>query len=49
MNWAGVPIAGTLDARALAEGGDVIRLDERILLVGLGYRTNEAGAASVLC
>jgi len=41
---AGVPIAGRLDAPALAEGGDLIRLDERTLLVGLGYRTNQAGA-----
>ena len=40
----GVPIAGRLEGPALAEGGDVIRLDERTLLVGLGYRTNQAGA-----
>jgi dimethylargininase len=44
---AGVPVAGRLAAPALAEGGDVIRLDERTLLVGLGYRTNEAGAAEL--
>jgi dimethylargininase len=44
---AGVPIAGRLDGPALAEGGDIIRLDERTLLVGLGYRTNEAGAADL--
>jgi N-dimethylarginine dimethylaminohydrolase len=31
----------------LAEGGDVIRLDERTLLVGLGYRTSAAGAAEL--
>jgi dimethylargininase len=41
---AGVPVAGRLAEPALAEGGDVIRLDERTLLVGLGYRTNKAGA-----
>jgi len=41
---AGVPIAGRLNEPALAEGGDLIRLDERTLLVGLGYRTNQAGA-----
>jgi dimethylargininase len=40
----GVPVAGRLDEPALAEGGDLIRLDERTLLVGLGYRTNQAGA-----
>jgi dimethylargininase len=41
---AGVPIAGQLEEPALAEGGDLIRLDDRTLLVGLGYRTNRAGA-----
>jgi dimethylargininase len=41
---AGVPIAGRLGEPCLAEGGDLIRLDERTLLVGLGYRTNQPGA-----
>lgn len=41
---AGVPVAAALEAPALAEGGDTMWLDERTLLVGLGYRTNEAGA-----
>ncbi len=40
---AGVPIAGRLQAPALAEGGDTVWLDERTLLVGRGYRTNAAG------
>ena len=40
---AGVAIAGRLEAPALAEGGDTIWLDERTLLVGVGYRTNTAG------
>ena len=44
LTRAGVPIAGRLEEPALAEGGDLIRLDERTLLVGLGYRTNRAGA-----
>jgi dimethylargininase len=44
LERAGVPIAGHLDEPALAEGGDLVRLDERTLLVGLGYRTNQAGA-----
>jgi N-dimethylarginine dimethylaminohydrolase len=39
-----VPVAARLDEPARAEGGDLIRLDERTLLVGLGYRTNQAGA-----
>jgi dimethylargininase len=40
---AGVPILGRLDAPACAEGGDTIWLDERTLLVGRTYRTNDAG------
>jgi N-dimethylarginine dimethylaminohydrolase len=38
---AGVPIAGELTAPSIAEGGDTVWLDERMLLVGIGYRTNE--------
>jgi dimethylargininase len=44
---AGVPIAGRLEAPALAEGGDTIWLDERTLLVGRGYRTNDAGVEAL--
>ena len=44
---AGVPILGRLEAPALAEGGDTVWLDERTLLVGLGYRTNEAGVETL--
>jgi N-dimethylarginine dimethylaminohydrolase len=44
---AGVPIAGRLEAPATAEGGDTVWLDERTLLVGRGYRTNEAGIAAL--
>jgi dimethylargininase len=40
---AGVPIAGRLEAPALAEGGDTVWLDESTLLVGRGYRTNDEG------
>ena len=40
---AGVPILGKLEAPATVEGGDTIWLDEQTLLVGIGYRTNEAG------
>jgi dimethylargininase len=40
---AGVPIAGRLEAPALAEGGDTVWLDESTLLAGRGYRTNDAG------
>jgi dimethylargininase len=40
---AGVPIAARLQAPAMAEGGDTLWLDERTLLVGRGYRTNDEG------
>ena len=40
LETAGVPIAAELDAPALAEGGDTVWLDEKTLLVGIGYRTN---------
>src|SRR2546429_4264994 len=43
----GVPVAARLEAPALAEAGDTLWLDERTLLVGLGYRTNEAGAEAL--
>ena len=44
---AGVPILGRLAPPALAEGGDTLWLDERTLVVGIGYRTNAAGADSL--
>jgi N-dimethylarginine dimethylaminohydrolase len=37
---AGVPVAAELHAPSCAEGGDTVWLDERTLLVGIGYRTN---------
>jgi dimethylargininase len=40
---AGLPIAGALEGPAMVEGGDTVWLDERTLLVGRGYRTNDAG------
>jgi dimethylargininase len=43
LERAGVPIAGTLQAPATAEGGDALWLDERTLLVGRGYRTSDEG------
>jgi N-dimethylarginine dimethylaminohydrolase len=42
---ARVPIGGRLEDAEWAEGGDCCWLDERTLLVGCGYRTNEAGIA----
>jgi N-dimethylarginine dimethylaminohydrolase len=40
---AGVAVVGRLEEPCLAEGGDLIRLDERTLLAGRGYRTNSDG------
>ena len=47
LERAGVPLAGKLEGPALAEGGDLIRLDDRTLLAGLGYRTNQAGVTEL--
>jgi N-dimethylarginine dimethylaminohydrolase len=44
---AGVPLAARLEAPATAEGGDTLWLDEGTLLVGRGYRTNDAGIATL--
>jgi N-dimethylarginine dimethylaminohydrolase len=40
---AGVAIAGRITSPATAEGGDMFWLDATTLLVGRGYRTNDAG------
>ena len=37
---AGLEVIATLEDPATAEGGDMFFLDERTLLVGVGYRTN---------
>ncbi|MBD0337953.1 MAG: arginine deiminase [Thermoleophilia bacterium] len=47
LEAAGVTVRGQLQAPACAEGGDLVWLDEHTLAVGLGYRTNEAGAAAL--
>jgi len=39
----GVPVAFEMRAPATAEGGDTMWLDQRTLLVGRSYRTNDAG------
>ena len=41
LEAAGVPIVACLEEPVLVEGGDTLWLDERTLLVGIGYRTNE--------
>jgi len=43
LEAAGLPILGRLEAPATADGGDTVWLDERTLLVGCSYRTNDAG------
>lgn len=47
LESAGIPVATTLEEPALAEGGDTLWLDERTLLVGIGYRTNERGISAL--
>ena len=47
LNEAGVPTAARVEAPATVDGGDTCWLDERTLLVGFGYRTNEAGVAAL--
>ena len=37
---AGVPVVGRVEQPATVEGGDTVWLDERTLLVGIGYRTS---------
>lgn len=36
-----IPILGELKGEAVADGGDLVWLDERTLLIGRGYRTND--------
>jgi len=43
LEAADVAIAGALAEGEFAEGGDTVWLDDSTLLVGQGYRTNEAG------
>jgi len=47
LEAANVPILARLEAPALVDGGDVFWLDERTLLAGRGYRTNDAGIAAL--
>jgi dimethylargininase len=43
LEAAGVAILGRLEAPATADGGDTVWLDDKTLLVGRSYRTNDAG------
>ncbi|AEF56307.1 dimethylarginine dimethylaminohydrolase family protein [Marinomonas posidonica] len=43
----GIPILGQLTGDAKIEGGDTIWLNEKTLLVGMGFRSNQAGVAQL--
>lgn len=43
----GVEVAGAIVPPGRLEGGDVVWLDRRTILVGRGYRTNDAGIAQL--
>lgn len=47
LRAAGLTTLGTLEPPATAEGGDMLWLDDRTLLVGRGYRTNDAGIEQI--
>jgi dimethylargininase len=47
LEAAGIEIVARLNEPACAEGGDMLWLDEQTLVVGRGYRTNEAGIAAL--
>jgi N-dimethylarginine dimethylaminohydrolase len=47
MERLGLTVSARLEAPATAEGGDLLRLDERTVLLGGGYRTNAAGVAEL--
>lgn len=36
-----IPVIGELTGNAVADGGDIVWLDDRTLAVGRGYRTND--------
>lgn len=40
-----IPILARIEGEGRAEGGDLLRLDEKTLVAGLGFRTNPAGVA----
>jgi dimethylargininase len=42
-----IPVVARLGERELAEGGDTLWLDERTLLVGRSYRTDDAGVEAL--
>jgi dimethylargininase len=47
LEAAGVPVVAALEPPAVAEGGDLVFLDDDTLLAGVGYRTNEEGVTQL--
>lgn len=47
LEAAGVPILARLEAPATVEGGDLLWLDDRTLVAGRSYRTNDEGIAAL--
>ena len=43
----GIPIVGEICAPGNSEAGDMVWLDSRTLLIGCGYRTNQAGISQL--
>jgi N-dimethylarginine dimethylaminohydrolase len=43
----GIPVLGTIEPPGYADGGDRYWIDDATMAVGLGYRTNRAGAAAL--
>ncbi len=47
LEAAGVPVIARLKGEARAEGGDMLWVDEDVLAVGLGFRTNAEGVEQI--
>ena len=47
LEVTGVPVIAALEPPAVAEGGDLVFLDDETLLAGVGYRTNDEGVAQL--
>jgi N-dimethylarginine dimethylaminohydrolase len=47
LEGIGVPILGELTAPGFADGGDKVWLDEKTLLIGHSYRTNQEGIEQI--
>jgi N-dimethylarginine dimethylaminohydrolase len=41
----GIPVVGRIQAPGRLEGGDLVWLDDRLVAIGRGYRTNDEGIA----